>query len=33
MHKYFGEIEDTRRQSYVKHRLQNILVMIMYTVL
>ena len=33
MQKYFKEIEDTRHQSYVKHRLQDILVMIMCAVL
>ena len=33
MQKYFNEIADNRHQSYVKHRLQDILVMIMYAVL
>jgi len=33
MQKYFNEIADNRHQSYVKHRLQDILVMIMCAVL
>ena len=33
MQEYFKEIEDTRHQSYVKHQLQDILVMIMCAVL
>ena len=33
MQEYFKEIEDTRHQSYVKHQLRDILVMIMCAVL
>ena len=33
MQKYFNEIADNRHQSYVKHRLQDILVMLMCAVL
>jgi hypothetical protein len=33
MQKYFNEKADNRHQSYVKHRLQDILVMIMCAVL
>lgn len=33
MQKYFNEITDSRHSSYVKHRLQDILLMIMCAVL
>ena len=33
MQEYFNEIADKRHQSYVKHRLQDILVMLMCAVL